>query len=131
MRRFLVFAVLGPPLAALTLFLLVLPLASLVHGRGVDIAVPGWFPIYLGSVFPALVLAFFDWLAEVIDLPRRPIGTAIAGWALAAFSLSDWLALPGNDVPGWIVAIGLLGAIPAFICSWVTIRMKKAQRISA
>lgn len=129
MKRFAIFAILGPPLAAMTLFLL-LPLAGLLlHGRigAIEIGV-GWWTVYLAGIFPALVLAFFDWLAQLIELPRRPIGTAIAGWVLTAVALHEWLALPG--VPGWIVAIGLLGAIPAFICSSIALKLKTSRRLA-
>ena len=130
MKRFLVFAILGPPLAAVTLFLIVLPVAaSLIHGR-VDIVIPSWSAVYLGSLFPALVLAFFDWLESVIELPRRPIGTGIAGWVLAAISLQYFLALP--DLPAWwIGVVGLLGAIPGFICSLVTLKLQNRRRVAA
>jgi hypothetical protein len=122
MKRFLVFALLGPPVAAVALFLGLLPLAGLLTHGPITMDVSDWLTIYLGSCLSALVLAFFDWMGEVIDIPRRPIGTAIAGWVLAVLALREWLALP--DVPGWFVVIGLLGAIPAFICSWVTLKIK-------
>jgi hypothetical protein len=39
------------------------------------------------------------------------------------------LALP--DLPGWFLAIGLLGAIPAFVCSWVVLTTDKTQGVKA
>ncbi len=81
--------------------------------------------VYLYCLFPALVIALFDWMAEFIELPRRPIGTAVAGWVLAFAVLREILALP--DLPGWSFAIGLLGAIPAFACSWAVLRLEKSR----
>jgi hypothetical protein len=128
MKRFLVFALLGPPVAAIVLFLGFLPLAGLLTHGPITMDVSDWLTIYLGTCVSALVLAFFDWMAEIIDIPRRPIGTAIAGWVLAVLALREWLALP--DVPGWFAVIGLLGAIPAFICSWVTVKVKTMRRFA-
>jgi hypothetical protein len=63
------------------------------------------------------------------DVPRRPFGSAIAGWILAVFALRGFLALP--DLPGWFVAIGLIGAVPGFVCSWLTLRVNKKQGVDA
>ena len=62
----------------------------------------------------------FDWVASIIELPLRPIGAGVAGWLMAFLLLREILALP--DLPGWFAAIGMLGAIPGFVCSWVTMR---------
>jgi hypothetical protein len=131
MKRFLVFAILGPALAAMTLLLVVLPLASLLEGTKIEMSVAGrqMVTVYLVSIFPALMVGLFDWIAELIELPQRPIGTAIVGWVLAVLVLRDWLALP--DLTGWFVAIGLIGALPAFVCSWVTLKIRQKQSVSA
>jgi hypothetical protein len=115
MKRFVIFAILGPILAMLILFVILLPVAGWLEGQRVAISVAPSALLY--SVFPALVVALFDWVAEIIELPRRPIGAAIVGWILAVVVLRETLALP--DVPGWFVAIGSLGGIPAFVCSWI------------
>jgi hypothetical protein len=80
-------------------------------------------------VFAALVVALFDWVASLIEVPFRSIGTGIAGWLLTFFLLRGYLALP--DLPGWFAAIGLLGAIPGFVCSWVTMKSADKQSVNA
>ena len=128
MKRFAVFAIAGPPLAAATLFLILLPVAGLLEGVPIEISTPV-LPAYSYAVLAALIVALFDWVASLIEVPFRPIGTGIAGWVLAFLLLRGYLALP--DLPGWFVAIGLLGAIPGFVCSWLTMKLDSRQRVNA
>jgi hypothetical protein len=130
MKRFLIFAVLGPSLAGATLLLVVLPLASWLEGTRIEMSVQGeTLHLYLTCIFPALLIGLFDWIAELIELPHRPIGAGIVGWIMAVLILRGWLALP--DLPGWFIAIGLIGAVPAFVCSWVTLKVRQRQSVSA
>jgi hypothetical protein len=135
MKRFAVFAIIGPPLAVATLFLLLLPLASLLEGvpmlrflQAFESLSPV-VPAYCFAMLAALVVALFDWVASLIEVPSRPIAAGIAGWVLAFILLRDYLALP--DLPGWFVAIGMLGAIPGFICSWLAIRLANKASVHA
>ena len=128
MKRFAIFAIAGPPLAAAVFYLVLLPLAGLLEGVPVVIDV-SVFSVWSSAVVAALVVALFDWVATLIEVPQRPIAAAIVGWVLAFALLRGLLALP--DLPGWFAAIGLLGAIPGFVCSWLTIKldaMPKAHR---
>jgi len=120
MKRFAVFAIVGPPAAAFTLFLILLPVAGVLEGVPVEISTPV-LPAYGYAVLAALVIALFDWVASLMEVPFRPIGTAIVGWVLAFLLLRGYLALP--DLPGWFVAIGFLGALPGFLCSWATMKI--------
>jgi hypothetical protein len=72
-------------------------------------------------------VGLFDWVAELIEIPHRPVGSAIVGWILGVFALRGFLALP--DLPGWFVAIGLIGAVPGFACSWLTSRINQKQSV--
>jgi hypothetical protein len=128
MKRFAVFAIAGPPMAAAILFLVLLPVAGLIEGVPIEISTPV-LPVYRYAVFAALVVALFDWVASLIEVPFRPIAAAIAGWVLAFFLLREYLALP--DLPGWFAAIGLLGAIPGFVCSWLTTKLDSTQSVNA
>jgi hypothetical protein len=128
MKRFAVFAIVGPPLAAATLFLVLLPVAGALEGVPIEISTPV-LPVYSYAVLAALVVALFDWVASLIEVPSRPIGAAIVGWVSAFILLRGYLALP--DLPGWFVAIGLLGAIPGFICSWLTMKINDKQSVNA
>jgi hypothetical protein len=51
---------LGPPLATVILFLVLLPIAGLLEGQRVEISISP--SAYLYCLFPALVLAVFDWV---------------------------------------------------------------------
>jgi len=128
MKRFAVFAIVGPPIAAATLFLILLPVAGLLEGVPIEISTPV-VPAYCYAVLAALVVALFDWVASLIEVPFRPIGAAIVGWVLAFVLLRGYLALP--DLPGWFAAIGFLGAIPGFVCSWVTMKLDSKKSVNA
>jgi hypothetical protein len=128
MKRFAVFAIVGPLLAAATLFLILLPVAGVLEGTPVEIST-AVLPVYSYAVLAALVVAVFDWVASLIEVPARPIAAAIVGWVLAFILLRGYLALP--DLPGWFVAIGLLGVIPGFVCSWLTMKLDSKQRVNA
>ena len=127
MKRLAIFALLGPPLATVMLFLVLLPIAGVLEGQPIGISISP--SAYLYCLFPALVLAVFDWVTQMIELPHRPIAAAIVGWILAFIALREILALP--DLSGWFLAIGLLGAIPAFVCSWVVLTTDRTQGAKA
>jgi hypothetical protein len=127
MKRLAIFGLLGPPLATVILFLVLLPIAGLLEGQRIEISISP--SAYLYCLFPALLLAMFDWVTQMIELPYRPIAAAIAGWILTFLGLREILALP--DLLGWFLAIGLLGAIPAFVCSWVVLTTNKTQGAKA
>ena len=79
MKRFAVFAILGPPIAAAAFYLLLLPLAGVLEGVPIVIDTPV-LPVWSYAVF---AVAVFDWVASLIEVPFRPVATAIAGWVLA------------------------------------------------
>jgi hypothetical protein len=126
-KRLTIFVLLGPPLATVVLFLMLLPIAGLLEGQRIGISISP--SAYLFCLFPALVLAMFDWVTQMIELPYRPIAAAIVGWILAFLVLREILALP--DLPGWFLAIGLLGAVPALVCSWVVLTTDKTLSVKA
>ena len=126
MKRFAAFAILGPPIAAVAFYLLLLPLAGVLEGVPIVVDTPV-LPVWSYAVLAALVVAVFDWVASIIELPLRPIGAGVAGWLMAFLLLREVLALP--DLPGWFAAVGMLGAIPGFVCSWVTMRMDGTPKI--
>ena len=130
MKRFAVFAILGPCLAGMTMLLLVLPVATWLEGVRVEASLSAdqVLTAYLVSIFPALVVGLFDWITAIIELPHRPVGAAIVGRILTV-ALRGFLAMP--DLPGWFVAVGLIGGIPALICSWVTLKLSQRQSVNA
>ena len=122
MRRFLIFALLGPPLGMITGMWGILPVLNWSLG---DAAVIDYHQIvlmplaYQVGVLPALLAAAFDgWLA------KREIRFRVAWCALFGFVVS-FLPLLGALSMGFLhgpyVAIfGLLGAAPAAACSWLS-----------
>jgi hypothetical protein len=86
-------------------------------------------PPLLGEVTGSAAVRSIAWIAAIIEVSYRPIGAAIVGWVLAVIVLREILALP--DLPGWFMTIGLLGGMPAFICSWVTLKTNKKESVHA
>jgi hypothetical protein len=112
---------------AAAFYLILLPVAGLLEGVPVVIdtsVLSAW----SSAVIAALVVALFDRVASLIELPSRPIAAAVVGWVLAFALLREVLALP--DLPGWFAAIGLLGAIPGFVCSWAVVKMEGMPKMS-
>ena len=68
MKRFAVFALLGPPIAGAAFYLILLPLAGMLEGVPVVISTPV-LPAWSYAVFAALVVAVFDWVASLIEVP--------------------------------------------------------------
>jgi hypothetical protein len=74
-----------------------LPIAG---GQRIEISISP--SAYLYCLFPALVVAVFNSVTQMVELPYRPITAAIVGWILAFLVLREILALP--DLPGsWVV----------------------------
>jgi hypothetical protein len=69
--------------------------------------------MYLVSIGPGLVLALVDWLVAKTPIP------AVIGTTLFAYgALVLFLAWDGSAKD--ILALGLIGAIPAAVCSWLS-----------
>jgi len=75
MKRFAVFAILGPPIAAAAFYLLLLPLAGVLEGVPIVIDTPV-LPVWSYAVF---AVAVFDWVASLIEVPFRPVAAALSG----------------------------------------------------
>ena len=116
MKRFLIFICLFPALALLGLFAFISVAIAALPDNPEAIVLVGW--AYVVCAVPALICA----LADLFFARRRilPIaGTALVGYGmalLAALAIFDW------GLTGRILAFGLIGAIPAAICSWLSAR---------
>lgn len=111
MKRFLVFVFLFPAIAAASFYAVL----YILTGATVDsLSGPGI--VYLVSIGPALVLALVDWLFAKTPIPGV-IGTTLVAYGVAVLAV----ALAGVIVEG-ILALGLVGAIPAAVCSWLSRR---------
>jgi hypothetical protein len=122
MRRFVIFAGLGPPLGLATGMFVLLPLLD----WGSAGAAPfDWHQVvllpaaYFMGVVPALLAALVDHA-----LARRQIRMRVLWTACAAFVVSFVPVLPsvaaGFVDSLWILPFGLVGAVPGAICSWLS-----------
>lgn len=108
MKRVLIFLLLFPAVATVSFYAVVYVLTGAVvdslSGPGIG---------YLASIGPGLVLALVDWLVAKTPLP------AVIGTTLFAYgALVLFLAWDGSAK--YILALGLISAIPAAVCSWLS-----------
>ena len=128
MKRFLIFAAAAPPLGFVIAFWVMLQAANWVAGG------PGTFDpahvvmlptVYLVGVIPALLVAWFDHV-----LAKREISYRIALTAVFAYFVS-YVPLVGAFRMGFmhepsVVLLGLVGAVPAAMCSWLATERRQA-----
>jgi hypothetical protein len=108
MKRFLIFTALFPPLA---LVIFNAPDVIMRHDfRSLDLVTLSG--AYTFAVVPALILAGVD------HAFHRLAGTTIAGAALAYLAALS-IGFPFLDYSATLM-IGLIGAIPAAVCSWLS-----------
>jgi hypothetical protein len=123
MKRLLTFGLLGPPIGALVLFFIVLPVGAWLGGKpheGISPAYVGFviaviFPVpfaYAFGIVPALLTALLDWLLDRSGIRWRALWCALFGTLVA---IPAWKA-PMVDV----ALFALVGAVPAALCSWLT-----------
>ena len=124
MRRLLTFALLGPPLGFVTMFVV----GALKSGRLAELsawpALILFMPFaYLLGIAPALVAWVADaLLSRVLRLELRMVSSAVVGYAASALFLylsSDHATTRGA------LEFGIVGAIPALTCSWIADRAQK------
>jgi hypothetical protein len=105
MKRFRIFLFLFPAVATVSFYAVLYVLTGAVVD---SLSGPGI--MYLVSIGPGLVLALVDWLVAK---------TAVIGTTLFAYgALVLFLAWDGSAKD--ILALGLIGAIPAAVCSWLS-----------
>ena len=115
MKRFLIFSLLFPGIAlAVSFALLSMAMGMFPDNPQALPVVAGWG--YVVGVVPALVCAVVDLLLRKTRIPAV-IGTTLVGYGiviLAGLTIFDW------GLIGRILAFGLIGAIPAAMCSWLS-----------
>lgn len=105
MRRFLIFAALFPPLA----------LVVFTAPDGFKNVLDWMVMAYAIAVIPALLLAWVDWALSA--KPLRVMGTAFTA-ALAAILIMRFLS--GSHELWPVLMVGLVGGVPAAVCSWLS-----------
>jgi hypothetical protein len=108
MKRFLIFLFLFPAVATVSFYAVLFVLTGAV----VD-SLSGPAFMYVISIGPGLVLALVDWLIAKTPIPGV-VGTTLFVYA----ALVLFLAWDGSAKD--IFALGLIGAIPAGVCSWLS-----------
>jgi uncharacterized membrane protein len=109
MKRFLIFLLLFPAIATVALYAVI----YILTGAVVD-SLSGPAFICLLFIGPALVVGLLDWLVSRTRMPRVIAPTLFAGGVSVV--AAAWAGT--IDVP----VFGLVGAIPAAVCSWLSNR---------
>ncbi|WP_454628265.1 DUF5413 family protein [Bradyrhizobium cenepequi] len=121
MKRFLIFAILGPPLGFITAFWGMLQLANWAAGHPLTIEARQILLLpmsYLVGLLPALLAAWIDDLLAKANVAYRIGYTALFAYALSYVPMFGALWMGFLQDPT-IVLFGLIGAVPAAFCSWL------------
>ena len=121
MKRFLIFVGIAPPLGFIVAFWVMLQIANRLAGSAstFDVAQVMMLPmIYLVGLVPALAVAWFDHALSTRNLSRRVLLTALFGYAISYLPLigAPWMGFVHGS---YVVLSGLIGAVPAALCSWL------------
>ena len=122
MRRVSFFVLLGPFLSWLTFFAMLLP--KLLTGPRFDGGLQFFFAAllvcYVAGVFPLLVIAGIDHLLSRYHW--RVLVCAVVGFgaAYALFYFGAQAAGAQKDFQEYGLFLGLMGGIPAAVCSWLS-----------
>ena len=110
MKRFLIFLLLFPAIATVSLYVVL----YLLTGAVVDsFSGPGF--VYAAAIVPGLLAGLVDWLVAKTPVPAV-IGTPVFAYAALV------LVLVWDGSARYVFALGLIGAIPAATCSWLSSR---------
>lgn len=109
MKRFLIFAGLVPPVA-LAIFLA--PEATAIETLGFAFLTLAY--VYLIGLIPASLTAAVDWLLSGQSVHLRMAGTAIFATILTELMANQLLGVSMS------LHVGLIGAIPAAVCSFLS-----------
>jgi hypothetical protein len=114
MKRYLIFVCLFPGIATAVFFALLSIAVGAFPDNAEAVFVVGWG--YIIGFVPALVCASVDSFLGKTRSPRV-IGTTLVGYGIGVL-----VALAAFDyrLVGRIMAFGLIGAIPAAACSWLS-----------
>jgi hypothetical protein len=124
MKRFVIFALIGPPIGTFALIFIVIPLKAILDDSKIEVgfvqvqAFLALIPLsYVVGIVPAMLTALADLGARNLPMPFRILCVAVAGY-LFGFLPSGW-PLRGVGISSeWV--FGLVGAVAGAICSWLT-----------
>jgi hypothetical protein len=116
-KRFLIFLVLFPVVATVTVYAVL----YILTGAVVD-SVSGPATTLLAMILPGLLAGLLDWLVARSSLPAV-VATTVLTYGLSVLVMT---LLLGSSTAN--LALGLIGAIPAAICSWLSGRSDGAAQ---
>jgi hypothetical protein len=122
MRRFLIFAALFPPLAFAVTFWGMLQILNWALGEHstADYHQLVLLPVaYVIVMVPALLTALVDDVLVRRNVRYRILWTALAGYMFIFAPLLTAL-LTGSVHGPYLLLLGIIGAVPAAICSWLS-----------
>jgi hypothetical protein len=125
MKRFLIFGLLGPLLGFVTFFWILLQILNWALGEEntFDLHQVVLIPMaYVIGIVPALTAAGFDHILR--NVYRRVLWTTLFGYLLGLFPIASAL-LMGFVHGTYVLFLGLIGGIPAAICSWLSSEKKR------
>ena len=110
MKRFLIFAAIAPPLGFIVAFWVMLQIANWLAGS------PGTFDVAQVMMLPTIYL---------IGLIPALLLTALFGCAISYLPLigAPWMGFVHGP---YVVLFGLIGAVPAAVCSWLATERRAA-----
>jgi len=121
MKRFLIFATVAPPLGFIVAFWVMLQIANWMAGgpSTFEIRQVAMLPtIYLVGLIPALLTAGFDHVLAKREMSYRIALTALFGYFVSYGPLVGAFQMGFMHDPG-VLLLGLVGAVPAALCSWL------------
>lgn len=115
MKRFVIYVLLGPAIGFVVFVLRDIAGGKIYGGfPGVLFGLPF---AYLFGILPALVMWLEDWwLCQKISLPAKIFTSAVTGY-VAVIALLLLNTAPGQVKLPQILTFGIVGAVPAAICS--------------
>ena len=131
MKRFLIFAAVAPPLGFIIAFWVMLQIANWMAGAPstFDLQHVVMLPtVYVFGVIPALLIAWFDQVLAQRQMSYRIALTASFAYALSYVPLLGAFQLGFMHEPS-AVLLGLIGAVPAAVCSWLA--TERSQPVGA
>jgi hypothetical protein len=119
MKRFVIFGALFPPLA-----LVIFNAPDVIMHHDFKLLDSSSFQMaYAIAVIPALLLAWVDWALSANRL--RVVGTAVTA-AIAAVLIVLFMS-GGSDELWPVLMVGLVGGVPAAVCSWLSDTMRSVN----
>jgi hypothetical protein len=120
MKRFLIFLFLFPAIATASFYVVI----YILSGAEID-SLSGPAFGYLIFMGPGLVLALVDGLLAKTPIPGV-IGTTLFAYVFTVLlAQMDW----GRGLDKAMLALGLVGAIPAAVCSWLSKKNQGKQNM--